>query len=77
MTKKQLREEISELRRVGQTLSNIAYNLGQNLGYTLDSHVRNKLKSLQIEWDKIPRSKPILPNPTPVPAKAEIRTARV
>ena len=57
-TKKQLRQEIKELRRVGTMMSNLCYNLGQsgNTSTTLDDHNKKSMYKLAREWDAIIRS---------------------
>ena len=54
---KKLRREVDELRRVGQQLSNVAYNLAQEGSKTaLDSALKMSLDRLRREWDAIERT---------------------
>ena len=57
-TKKQLRQEIKELRRVGTMMSNLCYNLGQSHSSTatIDDHNKKSMYKLAREWDTIIRS---------------------
>lgn len=62
VTKKQLREEIDALRYVGQQLSNIAFNMGQETSHReIEPRVKAQMRDLQRKWDAIPRSKPAEP----------------
>ncbi len=56
-TKAQLRKEIAALRHVGQKLSNLAFNMGQEAGYKeVPGPEKAMMRKLQKEWDSIPRS---------------------
>lgn len=55
----ELRNEITELRRVGGQMSNVCFNYGQSgIGGSLDEHSRNMLQDLAKQWDAIKRTEP-------------------
>ena len=49
------KEKFDELRRVGQLLSNVAYNLSQHTA-TLSPAEKSKLAELVRKWDAVDRS---------------------
>jgi hypothetical protein len=53
-SKKELREEIRRLRKVAGPMSNMCYNLSQS--QKIDSHTRDLMSALRIEYDAIARS---------------------
>lgn len=57
-TKQQLRDEIRRIRSIGQRLSNVAYNYGQNshTSTLLSTQDKDMLFALAKEWDTVPRS---------------------
>jgi hypothetical protein len=46
-----LRHELAKARRTGGRLANVAFNLAQRCGHTLDSNDVSILDSLRKQWD--------------------------
>jgi hypothetical protein len=59
-TKAQLREEIRQLRHVGQQMSNVCFNVGQESSSRssriLEADIFRCMRTLQKEWDGIPHA---------------------
>ena len=55
-TKKELKQEIKQLRYVGQQLSNILYNLIQSHVDITNPNTKNLISKLVGEWDSILKS---------------------
>lgn len=55
-TKQQLRQEISQLRFIGQQMSNVCFNLAQDISPGRVTVNRELMDQLRREWDAIARA---------------------
>ena len=47
-----MKEALDNLIRVGEMMSNVCFNFGQESGPNLDERARKGMKSLQNQWDE-------------------------
>lgn len=51
-----MEERLYKVTRIGQMMSNVCFNLGQEAGPPLEIGARKSMKGLQVEWDSAIRA---------------------